>query len=132
VSRLAYVDASALVKLCALEAESEAMAAALRVDWPAQIASEILSVEVSRAALKHGPAVTARAAKVLRPIALLPLNSQIRADAARIRPPALRTLDAIHFATALSARDQIGAVFTYDTRLTAACRDAGLRVLAPA
>jgi uncharacterized protein len=132
VSQLAYVDASALVKLFIPEFESEAMEAALHADWPAQIASEILAVEISRVALKHRGPASSRAIEILRPVALMPLTPQIRADAARIRPPALRTLDAIHLATALSARDQIGAVFTYDTRLADACRDAGLRVLAPA
>lgn len=132
MSQLAYLDASALVKLFIPESESEAMEAALRADWPSQIASEILSVEVSRVALKHSRAASSRAIKVLRSVALMPLTPQIRSDAARIRPPTLRTLDAIHLASALSARDQIGAIFTYDTRLADACRDAGLRVLAPA
>lgn len=132
MSQLAYVDASALVKLFIPESESEAVEAVLRADWPAQIASEVLSVEISRVALKHSREASLRAIEILKPVALMPLTSQIRADAARIHPPILRTLDAIHLASALSARDQVGAVFTYDTRLADACRDAGLRVLAPA
>jgi predicted nucleic acid-binding protein len=44
----------------------------------------------------------------------------------------LRTLDAIHLATALSLREDLGEFATYDTRLAGAAREAGLAVLAPA
>jgi uncharacterized protein len=43
----------------------------------------------------------------------------------------LRSLDAIHLATALSLGDDVGAVFAYDTRLSEAAADAGLDVRAP-
>jgi predicted nucleic acid-binding protein len=46
--------------------------------------------------------------------------------------PRLRSLDALHLATALSVRDELGAFFTYDRRMAAAAANRGLNVAAPA
>jgi predicted nucleic acid-binding protein len=44
----------------------------------------------------------------------------------------LRTLDAIHLASALAIRDELEAFVTYDSRLADAARSAGLSVISPA
>ena len=129
---LVYVDASAFVKLFSAEPESEAMVAAIDSEWDGVLASEIFAVEVFRVARRIGGAAIAQAADLLRSVVLLPLTTEIRRDAGRIGLPELRTLDAIHLATALSASDRIGAVLTYDLRLADACVAAGLPVVAPA
>ena len=129
---LAYIDASAMVKLVVSEKQSAALVAALSSEWPHLTASEILAVETARAAMRSGKATPALVAKRLASVALLPLTAEIRRDAGHVGPPGLRSLDAIHLATALGASERIGAVLTYDERLATACRDAGLRVLAPA
>lgn len=128
----AYIDASAMVKLFIPEPESPALTAAVGSEWPHLIASEILSVEAARAALRSGRSDLAPVTRWLRSVALLPLTDEIRKGAARLGPATLRALDAIHLATALSASERIGAVLTYDQRLASACADAGLRVVAPA
>jgi hypothetical protein len=128
----AYIDASAMVKLFVSEPESVALKAAVSSEWPFLIASEVLSIEAARAALRAGRSDLAPVARWLQSVALLPLTAEIRKGAARVGPPALRALDAIHLATALSASERIGAVLTYDQRLASACADAGLRVVAPA
>lgn len=128
---VAYVDTSAFVKLFAWEAESEALRAAVSAEWPTMVASEILAIEASRVARRIGGEAPANAARMLRPVALLPLSTQVRLDSCRADPPELRSLDAIHLATAISVSEWIGAVLTYDSRLAAACGAAGLRVLAP-
>ena len=46
--------------------------------------------------------------------------------------PGLRSLDAIHLATALAAADSIDGFVCYDGRLSAAATALGLAVLAPA
>jgi hypothetical protein len=46
-------------------------------------------------------------------------------------PPALRTLDAIHLASALMLGTDCEGVITYDTRMQQAARDAGLSIVAP-
>jgi predicted nucleic acid-binding protein len=129
---LAYVDTSAFVKLFSVEPESEALWAAIRSEWDGVLASEIFAIEVVRAARRIGDTAVAQALELLRTVVLLPLTAEIRRDAGRIGPPELRSLDAIHLATALSASERIGAVLTYDQRLASACADAGLRVVAPA
>lgn len=45
--------------------------------------------------------------------------------------PELRTLDAIHLATAESMGDRLGVVFTYDDRLISAALLEGLPVASP-
>jgi predicted nucleic acid-binding protein len=132
VSGLAYIDASAMVKLFTPEPESARLKAAVTSEWPLLVASEILAVETARAALRAGRTDLGPVAKWLRSVALLPLTAEIRKSAARIGPPTLRALDAIHLATALAESERIGAVLTYDKRLASACADAGLRVVAPA
>lgn len=131
MSEIAYIDASAFLKLFALEPESEAIATAMDTKWSDLVASEILAVEAFRAAVRIGGDAPAIASRVLRRVVLLPLSSEVRERACRIGTPALRTLDAIHLATALGQDAQVGAIFTYDKRLAEACADAGLRVLAP-
>lgn len=129
---VAYIDTSAFVKLFVEEPESDAVAAAIGSSWTRIVASEILAVEAFRTALRRGGEAPALAAQLLRQVILLPFSTGIRVDACRLSPPELRTLDAIHLATAISVADQVGAIFTYDKRLAQASTDAGLRVLAPA
>lgn len=132
MSDVAYIDASAMVKLVVSERQSEALVAAIDTEWPHLTASEILAVETSRAASRVENNLRALASRRLQSVALLPLTAEIRRTAARVGPPELRTLDAIHLATALSAGDRIGAVLTYDVRLAEACAAVGLPVVAPA
>jgi predicted nucleic acid-binding protein len=131
-NRLAYFDTSAFVKLLHPEPESEALLDVLDQGWDLKGSSEILAVEASRAARRVGGDAPARAARLLATLTLVPLNPGLRSQACLVGPPELRSLDAIHLATALSVRDRVGAVFTYDKRLAEASADAGLQVLAPA
>jgi uncharacterized protein len=65
-------------------------------------------------------------------IALLPIDDAVLAIAGRLDPRELRSLDAIHLATALIIGGDLGALFSYDDRLTAAAVATGLTVLSPA
>lgn len=132
MSDIAYIDASAFVKLFALEPESEAIATAIDAEWSNLVASEILAVEAFRTAVRIGGDAPSVASRALRRVVLLPLSSEVRERACRVGTPELRALDAIHLATALSQDTQAGSIFTYDKRLARASADAGLRVLAPA
>ncbi len=129
---LAYFDASAFVKLVRREPESEVLLGLLDHSWSLLGSSEILAVEVSRVARRAGGDAPVRAARLLAMLTLVPLSPELRSQACLVGPPELRSLDAIHLATALSVRDRVGAVFTYDRRLAEASADAGLQVLAPA
>jgi len=131
-TELAYLDASAFVKLIRSEPESDVLSELVGRDWQLMGSSEILAIEVSRAARRAGGDAPARAARLLRAVALVPLTSELCTQACLVGPSELRSLDAIHLATALSVRERLGAIFTYDKRLAQASADAGLRVLAPA
>lgn len=132
MSEVAYIDASAFVKLFVPEPEREAVAAAIDEECPNLVASEILAVEAFRVALRRGGEAPAQVTQLLRRVVLLPLSPATREAAYRVGSLELRTLDAIHLATALSQEARATAIFTYDTRLAQASADAGLRVLAPA
>jgi len=126
---LTYLDSSALVKLVVEEAESQALEAMLRA---AVITSSRLSdVEVTRAASRRGGAVVARARSVIGRVALIPLDEGIFVQARSVRPAALRSLDAIHLASALAIREQIEVLITYDGRMAEAAVSLGLRTTAP-
>jgi uncharacterized protein len=59
------------------------------------------------------------------------LSAGIADAAAKLEPPSLRTLDAVHLASALSLGDDLGAFVAYDRRLAEAAEAAGIEVLAP-
>jgi uncharacterized protein len=127
----AYVDASALVKLFKSEEETEAFRTAL-ADWPVQVASEIIRVEaVCTARRLGGEDVLRRARATLERIDLIPLTPEIIELATGAHTPPLRAMDAIHLATAISLREDLGAMFVYDGDLLAAATAHGLNPLAP-
>ena len=131
-SRLLYLDSSALVKLVVAEPETPALLEFL-TGWPYRASSALARVEVLRAVRRTGaePAVRRRAIRVLARVALIRIDERVLAAAAWVGPPALRTLDAIHLATARSLDDLAGIV-TYDARLRRAASRARLKVWSPA
>ncbi len=124
------MDASAFVKLVLAEPETRAVAAALE-GVERLIASEILEVEVLRATRRGGGDVGAARAQ-LAVVRLLPLSDRTRARASELTPVSIRSLDAIHIATALELGERLASLFTYDERMSVAAREAGLEVRAPA
>ena len=127
----AYIDSSALVKLVVREAETDALRRF--VDSAGPLASSILAtVEVPRAVARVAPEATLALAAVIDRLNTLAFDARIAARAAAISPASLRALDAIHLATALELGDELTAFVCYDDRLSAAARDLGLPVAAPA
>jgi predicted nucleic acid-binding protein len=127
----AYLDASALVKLFKAERETDAFRAALS-DWPVLVASELIRVEAVCTARRLGSEdVLQRAHAALQRIDLIPLSSEIIELAIAAHIPSLRAMDAIHLATALTIREDIGAVFVYDGDLHAAAGAHHLNPIAP-
>ena len=68
---------------------------------------------------------------VLDAVTLLELTTQIYEEAARVDPPLLRTLDALHLAVALDLGDDLETIVTYDDRFADAASANGVRVTAP-
>jgi predicted nucleic acid-binding protein len=129
-AELAYLDASALVKLVLEENETPALTAFL-ASRPLRVSSIVAEVEVYRAARRADPASTSQAANVLELVNLVDLDRAILDLARTIDPPPLRTLDAIHVASALSLGTDLSDFVTYDERQREAVEAAGLTVAAP-
>lgn len=129
---LLYLDSSALVKLVLPETETEALLASLAA-WPSCVTSELARVEVMRAARRatRHPAVEQRAEEVMAGVHLLRIDGDILSRAALLEPRGLRSLDALHLASALSLGSDLGAMMVYDSGLATAAASHGLRVLAP-
>ncbi len=127
---MVYLDASAIVRIVADEPGRAATVAFLR-DHETRVTSVVSTVEVPRAvARKRADAVLAAEA-FLTDLVVVGLVSGIVSRAATLTPPALRTLDAIHLATALELGRELDAFVTYDTRLGDAARSMGLPVATP-
>jgi uncharacterized protein len=127
-----YLDSSAIVKLVAAEAESLALFDFVR-RYGERLSSVLARVEVQRAVrrAKGSAAERRRADRVLARVALVRIDDPIIAMASQLRPIDLRSLDAIHLATALSASDGIAGFVTYDVRLARAATAARLAVFQP-
>jgi len=107
------------VKLPLQEAELEALLGEL-VKWDGYVSSALLGVEAIRACGRYGEEYGVEARAFLEGMALLPLDEAVLAQAVAIEPRELRSLDALHLATALSIRDEIGVFVAYDDRLVEA------------
>lgn len=129
--RITYLDSSALVKLVVHEPESAVLSRFLRGKRPV-VASALARVEVSRACHSLGPKVDRRLRDVFARVEFVRINDRVIEIAASLAPPDLRTLDAIHLATALLFNDSLARVVTYDARMAAAARALGWSVSAPA
>lgn len=141
-----YLDTSAMVKLVIREQESDHL-----IEWlnnanhdhthPTRTdcaTAHIGQLELIRAARRlddsqaHGTAAaTAAAHRILDTIDTLHMTPEIAELATTIAPTELRTLDAIHLATALANKSTVTTVCAYDQRLIAACQQHNLPVIAP-
>ena len=128
---MVYLDSSALMKLVVEEAETAALLAYL-ADQPDPVTSILAPVEVARALRRAGVDQQARLEAMVEALTLIGLGDDIVVRAGRVGPPALRTLDAIHLATALELGADLAAFVTYDARLADSARALGIPVAAPA
>ena len=127
-----YIDSSALLKLVLSEPERPALERVLQ-RFPDRLSSVLLSIECRRIVLRAEcpPEVIGRLEEELGAVTLIRLEGPVQKLAASIGPPRLRSLDAIHLASALSIGDYPEAFVTYDERLAEAAHAAGLNVLTP-
>ncbi len=127
-----YLDSSAIVKLVLPEPESLALRSFLASDED-HVSSSLARVEVLRTVRRVDDTEDRRrdAERSLARISLVDMRGPLLGKAGTLGPPNLRSLDAIHLATALSL-DGLDAFVTYDHRLADAAREAGLAVVSPA
>lgn len=126
-----YLDSSAFVKLIVDEPESAALRIYLEALNARFVASAILRTEALRAVRHVGPEALALARDGLRRIDLVGIDDRILDVAGSLEPSILRTLDAIHMATALFIGDDLDTIVTYDERMIDAARSLGLAVASP-
>jgi len=128
--RATYVDSSAVVKLAVVERESAALRGYLRSRRPL-VSSALARTEVGRALSPLGAVAIRRGRLVLARVDLIRVSDRVLDVAARLPPPELRSLDAIHLATAQQLGGSLARVVTYDARMTVAADALGLTVVAP-
>lgn len=127
---ITYLDSSAIVKLVVAEAESAALRRHLRRRRPL-VSSALARTEVMRALLAEGDEGQARGRTVLSSLDLIRISNRVLNDAAKLLPPEIRSLDAIHLATAQQLNSALGEIVSYDDRLLRAADLLGMRTARP-
>ena len=124
-----YLDSSALVKAIVDEEQSLAVRALMT---GAMVTTSALSVvEVIRAVRRRQEDQVLAARKTLAEAALIPIDDAVLGQAGMLGPASLRSLDAIHLASALLIRPELEAFVAYDDRLLDAAAALGMPVASP-
>jgi uncharacterized protein len=131
---LIYIDTSALLKLIH---DEEAEAAALHeylasAGDTALVSSGLITVEARRGVMRANPNRLPRVDMMLIEVITIPMSDTVIERASHLPDPLLRSLDAIHLATALLIREDVEALLTYDERLARAAQAHNIEVAAPA
>ncbi len=93
--------------------------------------SDLTRTELARAVRRVDTGLSVRAQQVLDAFVLLGVTSAVCDAAGRLEPSTLRSLDAIHLASALQLGDELDALVTYDERLAVAADAYGVTVVTP-
>ena len=125
-----YLDSSAIVKLAVREPESAALRQYLRRRRPL-ISSALARTEVLRALRALGAEAVTRGRSVLQRLDLVRVNDRVLNAAGVLAPPELRSLDAIHLATAQQLGRELTALVTYDDRMATAAKHLGYKIVQP-
>jgi uncharacterized protein len=130
-----YLDSVAVVKLCRNEPATTALVAWLRERAErALVSSALVEVEVPRALRRHAPEALPAVPTALQRLYRVEIDQTVRATAAVYDDNGLRSLDAIHLATAQILGDTSGedlTFVTYDRRLLDAAGYVGLATASP-
>ena len=128
--RAAYLDSSAIIKLVVAEPESLALRTHLRRRRPL-VSSALARTEVLRALLSAGEIALSRGRDVLSRLDLVRISDRVLDAAGTLEPAQVRSLDAIHLATARMLGEDLGQLITYDERMADAARSFGLKTASP-
>lgn len=127
-----YIDTSAALKLLTRESHSQALArfydAHAGAGW---VSSTLLRVETMRAVRRAMPAAIPDARELLLAFDYIRIDDDV-IDAAMNEPDRmLRSLDAIHLASARLLQPDLDGLVTYDDRLATAASAASMTVIGP-
>ncbi len=126
-----YLDSSAVVKLVHEEPESGDLESWLSGDERPLVTSVLTEIEVERALRRSDPDVLPLVPEIIDGLYRFDIDVAVRQAAARFAEPTLRTLDAVHLATALEFGAELDAFVCYDRRLLAAATAQGIPVTSP-
>jgi len=129
---LYYADTSAVIKLLVEESHSKAFAAFYDAHADAEwVSSALLRIELTRAVSRAMPALLPDARDLLLAFSFVAIDDDIVEGAMNEPDRGLRSLDAIHLATARVLGEDLDAIVSYDVRLLKAATDAGLATASP-
>lgn len=121
-----------MIKLLTEESDSRAFAAFYDAHDDAEwVSSALLRIELTRAVLRAVPALLPDARELLLAFSYIAIDDEIVDGAMNEPARGLRSLDAIHLATARMLAPELDGLHTYDDRLSKAATDAGLPVVSP-
>jgi predicted nucleic acid-binding protein len=126
-----YADTSALVKLVVAEAETAALRSWIETENAELVSSDLARTELLRAVRRVAGDRAVQARAVLDSVTLVAVRTATFESAGQLDPTTLRTLDALHIASALELGDDLAGLITYDDRLGDAARSHGIAVVAP-
>jgi predicted nucleic acid-binding protein len=130
---LIYLDTSAFLKTVLAEPQSGALNSYFGTfGSPRFVSSALLAVEARRSVLRVEPSGLPRTDLALVDVIQIGMTAAVLEKAGRLPDPMLRTLDAIHVATALLIREDVDVIVSYDHRMLAAAAAHGLPIAAPA
>jgi predicted nucleic acid-binding protein len=129
---LYYADTSAVIKLLVEEMHSKPFAAFYDGHADAEwVSSALLRIELTRAVARALPALLPEARDLLAAFSYIAIDDEIVDGAMNEPDRGLRSLDAIHLATARILAPELEALVTYDDRLVKAATEAGLATVSP-
>jgi uncharacterized protein len=130
---LIYLDTSAFLKTIFDEPQSPAIGRYLEaLGSPQLVSSTLLAVEARRGALRADPRRLPRVDLALLRVAQVEMDGPVVETASRLPDPMLRSLDAIHLATAMLIRQDVEMLVSYDQRMLAAAAAHGIPTASPA
>lgn len=124
-----YFDTSAALKLILVEVESRALIAAIADHRPRLVSSFLLETEMRRASQRQNVITQRRVTSVLDRFDLYAVRPAIFTQAGLLPGVHLRSLDALHVASAIDIG--VDRLVAYDARMVSAARDAGMAVMSP-
>lgn len=127
-----YLDSSAFVKLFLPEPDSPVLSRFL-ASRPHRVSAMLLRSEALRTAVRAmlSPPRMLLVRALLDSVSFIPADLTLSDEAGILRPLDLRSLDAIHLATARSLGTNLAALVTYDQRLAGAAAWYGIPVVSP-
>jgi uncharacterized protein len=127
-----YIDSSAFVKLFLPEPDSPALTRYL-ASRPRRVSAMLLRTEALRTAVRAAlsPQRMLLVRALLDSLSYMTADVTLSDEAGILRPPELRSLDAIHLATARALGTNLSALVTYDDRLAEAASWYGMQVVSP-